>query len=93
MEEILCAIGAAIFSILAVVFGVKNRVHSSRPNTNRGICSEGSRYNDLVSNSERLERDKDRIQELNRRDDDNIAECAKISERIRKREPETSVKK
>lgn len=89
--EILFSILCVIFAVLASIFGVRNRVHSSRPNTNGRVCDDGSRYNDLVSNSERLERDKDRIQELDRRDDDNIAECAKISERIRKREPETSV--
>ena len=88
--EIFFSVLCAIFAVVSCVFGVRNRVHGSRPNTNRGICSDGSRYNNLVSNSERLERDKDRIQELDRRDDDNIAECAKISERIRKREPETS---
>lgn len=89
--EIFFSILCAIFAVITSIFSVRNRVHSSRPNTNRGICSDGSRYNDLVSNSERLERDKDRISELDRRDDDNIAECAKISERIRKREPETGV--
>lgn len=90
--EILFSIFATIFSIIAVVCGVRNRIHSSRPNTNGRVCDDGSRYNDLVSNSERLERVKEQLQELDRRDDDNIAECAKISERIRKREPETSVK-
>ena len=85
------AILAAIFAVISSIFGVRNRIHSSRPNTNRRVCDDGSGYNDLVSNSERLERDKEQLQELDRRDDDNIAECAKISERIRKREPETSV--
>lgn len=89
--EILCSIIAILFSILAAVFGVKRRVHSSRPDTNRGICSDGSRYNELVSDYQRLERDEERIQELDKRDADNIAECAKISGRIRKREPETNV--
>lgn len=88
--EIFFSILCAIFAVIASIFGVRNRVHGSRPNTNRGICSDGSRYNDLVSNSERLERDKDKIQELDRRDADNIGECARISGRIRKREPETS---
>lgn len=88
--EILCSIIAILFSILTVVFGVKRRVHSSRPNTNGRVCDEGSRYNDLVSNSERLERDKERISELDRRDDDNIERCNDIIGRIQKREPETS---
>ena len=88
--EIFFSILCAIFAVIASIFGVRNRVHGSRPDTNGRVCSEGSRYNDLVSNSERLERDKEQLQELDRRDDDNITECAKISERIRKREPETS---
>ena len=86
--EIFFGILAAIFAVISSIFGVRNRIHSSRPNTNRGICDDGSRYNDIVSNSEKLERDKNRISELDRRDDDNIAECIKVSERIRKREPE-----
>ena len=88
--EIFFSILCVIFAVISSVFGVRNRIHSSRPSTNGGICSDGSRYNDLVSNSEKLERDKDRLAELDRRDDDNIAECVKVSERIRKREPETS---
>lgn len=91
--EIFFSILCAIFAVIASIFGVRNRVHGSKFGTGSSLRDERSRYNDIVSNSERLERDKDRIQELDRRDDDNIAECAKISERIRKREPETSVTK
>ena len=84
--EIFFSILCAIFAVIASIFSVRNRVHGSRPDTNRGICDDGSRYNNLVSNSERLERDKEQLQELDRRDDDSIAECAKISERIRRKE-------
>lgn len=91
--EIFFGILAAIFAVISSIFGVRNRIHSSRPNTNGRVCSDGSRYNDLVSNSERLERDKEQLRELDRRDDDNIAECVKVSERIRKREPEADYTK
>ena len=88
--EILFSILCAIFAVISSIFGVRNRIHSSRTGAGSGIRNDRSRYNNLVSDNKRLERDKDRIQELDRRDDDNIAECAKISERIRKREPEAS---
>lgn len=87
--EILCSIIAILFSILAAVFGVKRRVHSSRPNTNGRVCDEGSRYNDLVSNNKRLEREQTRVEELDERDAANIQRCADISSRIQKREQET----
>lgn len=74
--EILFGIFAAIFSTIAVVFGVKNRIKNSRLGTRRDIRDERGRYTDLVSDSERL--------------DANIAECSRIGERIRKREPETT---
>lgn len=88
--EIFFSILCAIFAVIASIFSVRNRVHGSKSRTGSSLRDDWSRYNDIVSNSERLERDKDRIQELDRRDDDNIAECARISGRIRKREPETS---
>lgn len=88
--EILFGIFAAIFSIITVVFGVKNRIKNSRLGTRRDIRDEGPRYNGLVSNCDRLERDKDRIQELDNRDDGNIERCKDISSRIRKREQETT---
>lgn len=93
MEEILCAIGATIFSIVAVICGVKRRFGNSKLNSNRGIYPDRSGYNDLVSDCERLERDKERLRELDRRDDANIKRCSEISERIRKREPETDTAK
>lgn len=82
MEEILCCIGAAIFSILAVVFGVRR---STRTGTNRGIRNDGGRYNDLVSDNKRLERYKER-------DDENIRKCNDIIKRVRRREQETDNK-
>lgn len=89
----LFAIFAAIFSIIAAVFGVRNRIHGTKSGTSRRICNDGSRYNGLVSNCDRLERDKNRIQELDKRDDGNIERCAGIVSRIRKREQETDVRK
>lgn len=87
--EIFFGILAAIFAVISSIFGVRNRIHrSSNSGTRCNIRNDRTRYNDLVSNSERLERAKDRIQELGRRDADNIRKCAKISERIRKKEPE-----
>lgn len=90
MEEILFSIGATIFAIFATICGVRNRINGSRLGTRGGIRDGRSRYNDLVSNCDRLERDKDRIQELDKRDDGNIERCKDISSRIRKREQETT---
>ena len=74
--EIFFGIFAAIFSTIAVVFGVKNRIKNSRLGTRGDIRDERGRYTDLVSDSKRLDAD--------------IAECSRIGERIRKREPETT---
>jgi len=49
-----------------------------------------TRYNDLVSDNKRLERDKERVEELDARDADKLKRCSRIGERIRKREPETT---
>ena len=92
MEEILCCIGAAVLAVLASVFGVRNRIKNSRIGTRGGIRDDRSRYNGLVSNCDRLERDKDRIQELGKRDDGNIERCKDIVGRIRKREQEVGNK-
>ena len=93
MEEILCCIGAAIFSILAVVFGVKNRIHSSRPNTNRRVCDDGSRYNESLSRDKRLDQLEEQLREYSGRGDKTSERPEHISSRIRKREPEASVTK
>ena len=89
--EILFGIFAAIFSIITVVFGVRNRINSSRTRTNGRVFNDGSRLNDLVSDNKRLERDKERVEELDARDADKLRECSRIGERIRKREQETNV--
>ena len=86
--EVLFGIFAAIFSIITVVFGVRNRINGTKSGTRRGICNEGSRYNDLVSDNKRLERDKERVEELDARDTDKLKECSRIGSRIRKREQE-----
>ena len=88
--EIFFSIIAGIFAIAASVFGVRNRINGTKSRTRRDIRDEGSRYNGLVSNGDRLERDEDRIQELDKRDDGNIERCKDISSRIRKREQETT---
>ena len=88
--EILFGIFAAIFSIITVVFGVRNRINGTKSRTRDNIRDEGSRYNGLVSNCDRLERDKERVEELDERDDGNIERCKDISSRIRKREQETT---
>lgn len=84
--EIFFSILCAIFAVISSIFGVRNRINNSRTGVGGDLRSSRSRLDDIVSDNKRLERDKERIQELDRRDADNIAECAKISERIRKRE-------
>ena len=74
--EIFFSIIAGIFAIAASIFGVKNRIKNSRLGTRRGIHNDRTRYNDIVSDGKRLDAD--------------IAECSRIGERIRKREPETT---
>ena len=91
MEEILFGIGAAIFAIFAAIFGVRNRINGTRTGAGRGIRDDGSRYNGLVSNCDRLERDKDRIRELDKRDAGNIKRCKDIVSRIRKREQKADI--
>lgn len=87
------AIFAAIFSIISVVFGVRNRINSTRTGAGSGIRNDRSRYNDLVSDNKRLERDKERVEELDKRDDESIRRCSRIGERIRKREQEADTTK
>ena len=86
--EIFFSIIAGIFAIIASVFGVSNRIRNSRPGAGSGIRNDRPRYNDLVSDNKRLERDKERVEELDARDADKLRECARIGERIRKREQE-----
>lgn len=91
--EIFFSIIAGIFAIIASVFGVSNRIKNSRPGTRRDIRDERGRYTDLVSDNKRLERDKERVEELDARDADKLKECSRIGERIRKREQETTTSK
>lgn len=86
--EIFFSIIAGIFAIIASVFGIRNRINGTKSGTGSNIRDDRSRYNGLVSNCDRLERDKDRIQELDKRDDGNIERCKDIMSRIRKKEQE-----
>ena len=87
--EIFFSIIAGIFAIIASVFGVRNRIHGTKLGTRDNIRDDRGRYNDLVSDNKRLERDKERVEELDARDADKLRECSRIGERIRKREQET----
>lgn len=89
--EILFSILCAIFAVLASIFGVRNRINNSRTGVGGDLRNSGSRLDDIVSDNKRLDGDKERIQELDRRDDDNIKRCNDISSRLRKKEPETNV--
>ena len=88
--EIFFSIIAGIFAIAASVFGVRNRIKNSRLGTRSNIRDARARYTDLVSDNKRLEREKERVEELDARDTDKLRECSRIGERIRKREPETT---
>lgn len=90
--EILFGIFATIFSIITVVFGVKNRIRNSRPRTGSDIRNSRARLDNLVSDNKRLERDKGSVEELDARDADKLRECSRIGSRIRKREQEADTK-
>ena len=92
MEEILCCIGAAIFAVLAAIFGARNRIKNSRIGTRGDIRNSRERLDNIIHNYKRTERDKDRIQELDKRDDENIERCNDIGERIRKREQKADIR-
>ena len=89
--EIFFSIIAGIFAIFASVFGVRNRIRNTKLGAGSYIRNDRSRYNDLVSDHQRLERNKDRVEELDARDADKLKECSRIGERIRKREQETDI--
>ena len=90
--EIFFSIIAGIFAIAASVFGVRNRINSTKSRARGGIRNSRERLDDLVSNHKRLERDKERVEELDKRDDENIRRCKDIGERIRRREQEADVR-
>ena len=88
--EIFLSIIAGIFAIAASVFGVRNRIRNTKLGYGSDIRNSRERLDNIIHNHQRLEQDKDRIQELDDRDDGNIERCKDISSRIRKREPETT---
>ena len=92
MEEILCCIGAAIFAVLAAIFGVRNRIKNSRIGTGGGIRNSRERLDNIIHNYKRTERDKERVEELDARGADKLRECSKIGERIRKREQKADIR-
>lgn len=91
--EVLFGIFAAIFSIIAVVFGVRNRINGTRTGAGSDIRNSRARLDNIIHNNKRLERDKGRVEELDARDADKLKECSRISSRIRKREQEADVTK
>ena len=88
--EIFFSIIAGIFAIAASVFGVRNRIRNTKLGDGSYIRNSRERLNNIIHNHQRLEQDKDRIQELDNRDDGNIERCKDISSRIRKREQEAT---
>ena len=86
--EIFFSIIAGIFAIAASVFGVRNRIRNTKLGDGSYIRNSRERLDNIIHNHQRLEQDKDRIQELDNRDDGNIERCKDISSRIRKREQE-----
>ena len=91
--EILFSIIAGIFAILASIFGVRNRINGTRTGTRGGIRNSRERLDNIIHNYKRTERDKDRISELDKRDDENLERCKDIMSRIRKREQKADIKK
>ena len=88
--EIFFSIIAGIFAIAASVFGVRNRIRNTKLGDGSYIRNSRERLDNIIHNHQRLEQDKDRIQELDDRDDGNIERCKDISSRIRKREQEAT---
>ena len=88
--EIFFSIIAGIFAIAASVFGVRNRIRNTKLGDGSGIRNSRERLDNIIHNHQRIERDKDKLQELDNRDDGNIERCKDISSRIRKREQETT---
>ena len=88
--EIFFSIIAGIFAIAASVFGVRNRIRNTKLGDGSYIRNSRERLDNIIHNHQRLERDKDRIQELDKRNDGNIERCKDISSRIRKREQEAT---
>ena len=88
--EIFFSIIAGIFAIAASVFGVRNRIRNTKLGDGSDIRNSRERLDNIIHNHQRLERDKDKLQELDKRNDGNIERCKDISSRIRKREQEAT---
>lgn len=86
--EVFFSIIAGIFAIIAAVCGVRNRIHGTKLGTGSDIRNSRARLDNIIHNYKRTERDKERVEELDARDADKLRECARIGERIRKREQE-----
>ena len=89
--EVLFGIFAAIFSIITVVFGVKNRIRNTKLGDGSDIRNSRERLDNIIHDHQQLERDKERVEELDARDAANIERCNDISSRIRKREQEADI--
>ena len=90
--EIFFSIIAGIFAILAGVFGTRNRIKNSGIGTRGGIRNSRERLDNIIHNHKRLERDKERVEELDARGADKLRECSRIGERIKKREQEADIR-
>ena len=90
--EILFSVIAGLFAIIASILGVRNRIRNSRIGTRGGIRNSRTGLNNFVPDHKRLEREKEQLEELDKRDDENIGRCKDIVGRIRKREQETDVR-
>ena len=91
--EIFFSIIAGIFAIAASVFGVRNRIRNTKLGDGSDIRNSRERLDNIIHNHQQLERDKERVEELDKRDADKLKECSRIGERIRKKEPETDTTK
>ena len=81
---------AGIFAVLAGIFRVRR---NTRLGDGSCIRNSRERLDNIIHNHKRLERNKERIQELDARDADKLKECSRIGERIRKREQKADIKK
>lgn len=88
--EIFFIILAGIFSFIAAVFGVKRNIRNTKLGVGSDIRNSRERLDNIIHDHQRLERDKERVEELDKRDDGNIERCKDIMSRIRKREQETT---
>lgn len=91
--EIFFSILAAIFGIVAGVFGVKHRLGNritgnSRSGTRSNLRDARTRYTDALRRDQLLDRAEERLQEYSDRDTGTSERCKDIGSRIRKREPE-----